>query len=108
MAAQGVGDSLNQTLLIFSSRCLLTSLENEQNPSQIVDLCSTAFLNLTLKMNEHQLRKFIIELVRWSEMKSEISGTLPFNERKIVVARVYSLLAAHLQTLFLPFFGYVY
>jgi hypothetical protein len=54
------------------------------------------------------LRKAIIDLVRWSEAKSEVEEGLPFNLRKIVVAKIYCLLAENLQGLFNPFFGYTF
>ena len=80
---KGLGDSLNKTLLNFTNRTLLECFHNEENPQEIVRLSSEVFLNIALKMNEHQLRKYIIDLVRWSEMKSEVEDSLPFNYRKI-------------------------
>lgn len=105
---KGVGDSLNKTLLNFMNSTLTQYLQNEENPQQIVRLQSEIFLQIGLKMNEHQLRKFIIDLVRWSEMKSEIEENLPFNYRKLAVAQIYCLLSENLQALFNPFFGYIF
>lgn len=72
VAAKGVGDSLNKTLLHLINRTLTTFAEAEENPETIIKLQSQIFLGLSLKMNESQLRKFIIDLVRWSETKTEI------------------------------------
>jgi hypothetical protein len=72
IAGKGVGDSLNKTLLGLISRTLITYAEGEENPESIVKLQSEGFLGLALKMNEGQLRKFLIDLVRWGETKTEI------------------------------------
>lgn len=74
----------------------------------MIALNANIYLQLGLKMNEHQLRRLIIDLVRWSEVKSEAVEELPFNYRKIVVAKIYCLMAGHLKTFFTPFYGYVY
>jgi hypothetical protein len=71
---KGVGDSLNKTLLGFINRTLVEYLQSEESPKEIVKLQSEIFLNIALKMNEGQLRKSIIDLVRWSENKSELEG----------------------------------
>lgn len=105
---KGLGDSLNKTLLNFTNRTLLECFHNEENPQEIVRLSSEVFLNIALKMNEHQLRKYIIDLVRWSEMKSEVEDSLPFNYRKISVVQIFSLMAEKLQSLFTPFYGYIF
>lgn len=72
VAGKGVGDSLNKTLLALINRTLINYAESEENPENIVKLQSEVFLGLGLKMNEGQLRKFIIDLVRWGETKTEI------------------------------------
>jgi hypothetical protein len=105
---KGLGDSLNKTLLNFVNRTLTDCLQNEENPQEIVRLSAEVFLSASLKMNEHQLRKFIIDLVRWSEMKSEAEENLPFNYRKISIAQIYCLMAEKLQSLFTPFYGYIF
>jgi hypothetical protein len=73
-----------------------------------VRLEAEVFLQIGLKMNENQLRKSIIDLVRWSEAKSEIEEGLPFNLRKVVVAQIFGLLEESLLSLFNPFYGYIF
>ena len=73
-----------------------------------MQLQSEIFVEIALKMNESQLRKFIIDIVRWSETKTDTEENLPFNLRKIPVAKVFTLLSERLQSLFNPFFGYIF
>lgn len=108
VAGKGVGDSLNKTLLQLVNRTLITFAESEEDPESILKLQAEVFLGLGLKMNESQLRKAIIDLVRWSETKTDIEDSLPFNLRKLSVSQIFCLLAEHLQALFNPFFGYIF
>lgn len=103
-----VGESLNKVLLSFMNRTLVECLQEEESPREIAALQAEIFLGIGLKMNEHQLRKFIIDLVRWSEAKSEMEDGLSFNYRKIAVAQIYCLMAESLQSLFNPFYGYIF
>ena len=63
-------------------------------------------MQIALKMNEAQLRKAIIELTRWSELKQEYEGSLSFNLRKVLTTTIFSQMEEQLQSLFNPFFGY--
>ena len=93
VSKRGVSDYLNKTLLLFLNRCLVTFIENEHKLDEIERLNAQIFMEISLKINEHQLRKFIIDLVRWSEMKFEVIEELPFNYRKIVVAKIYCIMS---------------
>lgn len=63
---------------------------------------------MTLKFNENELRKVLIDFVRWSEVKQNEEIAISFNMRKIFIASVFCKLSASLGGLFTPFYGYVF
>ncbi len=63
---------------------------------------------MSLKFNENELRKILIDFVRWSETKQTEEVNIPFNMRKIVISVIFSKLSSTLGTLFTPFYGYVF
>lgn len=63
---------------------------------------------MTLKFNENELRKVLIDFVRWSEVKQNEEISIKFNMRKIVIGWIYCKLSAQLKGLFTSFYGYVF
>lgn len=55
---------------------------------QIQRLQADIFQLIVLKLNEHQLKKVINNLVSWSNKEQQVEHHLPFNYRKPVLVRV--------------------
>lgn len=61
-------------------------------------------------MNENQLRKIIIDYVRWSAERtnSDDAASLMFNSRKSFVLIIFEQLSNKLGDIFTHFFGYLF
>ena len=68
------------------------------------------FVNLSLKMNDNQLRKVIIDYVRWASEKTsnDSIARLAFNSRKNLLINIFERLSLKLGDLFTHFYGYIF
>ena len=68
------------------------------------------FVNLSLKMNDNQLRKVLIDYVRWASEKtnSDSMARLTFNSRKNLLVNIFEKLSNKLGDLFTHFYGYIF
>lgn len=63
-----------------------------------------------MKMNDNQLRKVIIEYVRWAAERTEAdeSASFIFNSRKNLLYIVFEKISRKIGELFNHFYGYIF
>lgn len=67
----GVAHLLVKTLQYYASKIIHTSITDEVDLNNLYELVAEIFLEMTLKFNENELRKVLIDFVRWSEVKQK-------------------------------------
>jgi hypothetical protein len=63
-----------------------------------------------MKMNDNQLRKIIIDYVRWSSEKtsSDVGAGLIFNSRKNLLVLTFNKLSNKIGELFNQYYGFIF
>ena len=86
------------------------TIENEESFKDLHERQANVFVSQALKMNEDQLRKVIIDYVRWSSERtnSDSNLNLHFNSRRNLLYVVFQKLVSKLGDLFIQFYGYIF
>lgn len=103
-------ESIWKTCQTFFGKSLASVIENEDSFESLHQKQADVFVSQALKMNEDQLRKVIIDYVRWSSEKTsnEALVNLHFNSRRNLLYIIYQKLTEKLGDLFTHFYGYIF
>jgi hypothetical protein len=103
-------ESIWKPTQLFFARCLTILVEEEQPFEALHNQQAEVFVSQALKMRDGQLRKIVIDYVRWAAERIDCDNhmRLHFGSRKGLLLKMFERLSDKLGDLFTHFFGYIF